>query len=82
MSIVKGFAGMRVSEGSLHFNPFTPDQWKSYAFNIRFREYLLRIKVNKMDVEIENHSDRPVTVYLYGIAHEIEPHKVEVLEQM
>lgn len=82
MSIVKGFAGMRVKEGNLHFNPFTPDQWKSFAFNIRFRAYLLRIKVNKMDVEIENHSDRPITVYLYGKPHEIEPHQVEVLEQI
>src|SRR5690606_14760903 len=28
MSIVKGFGGMRVRDGELHFDPFIPDQWK------------------------------------------------------
>src|SRR5690606_23701580 len=34
MSVVKGFGGMRVKDGVLHFSPFIPDQWKSYSFRL------------------------------------------------
>jgi len=34
MSIVEGFAGMRIRDGYLAFDPFLPDQWKGYSFKI------------------------------------------------
>lgn len=47
MVLVHGFAGMRNYNNKLHFNPYLPDKWDSYQFNIRFWNSKLKIKVNK-----------------------------------
>jgi maltose phosphorylase len=52
MSIVKGFAGMRVKDGELTFTPFLPEKWASFSFTIRFNGEVKRITVNKQGIEI------------------------------
>ena len=47
MSVVKGFGGMRVKDGKLHFNPFIPEKWKSYSFRIEFRNRVIKLNVTK-----------------------------------
>ena len=66
MSVVEGFAGMRVRDGQLQFTPFLPGKWQSFAFNIRFRGRVLKIKVSKQGVQIENGSVEDITVQVYG----------------
>lgn len=66
MSVVEGFAGMRVREGQLQFTPFLPGKWQSFAFNIRFRGRVLKIKVSQQGVNIENGSTEDITVLVYG----------------
>lgn len=66
MSVVKGFGGMRVKEGKLHFNPFIPDQWKSYSFRIEFRERVLKIKVSKEKTETILESGKPIEIIMNG----------------
>ncbi|SDF73890.1 glycoside hydrolase family 65 protein [Chitinophaga filiformis] len=66
MSVVEGFAGMRVRDGQLQFTPFLPGKWQSFAFNIRFRGRVLKIKVSKQGVQIENGSVKDITVLVYG----------------
>lgn len=51
LSVIKGFGGMRIKEGQLHFNPFIPDQWQSYSFRIEFRGHVIKIKVSKATIE-------------------------------
>jgi maltose phosphorylase len=57
MTVVEGFAGMRVRDGKLSFNPFLPGKWQSFSFNIGFRGALLNIKVSKEGVLVKNLSD-------------------------
>ena len=38
LSIVEGFAGMRVKNGALTFTPRLPKQWKRLSFKVIFRE--------------------------------------------
>lgn len=71
MSVVEGFAGMRVREGRLQFNPFLPARWRSFAFKVRFRNALLKISVSGTAVQIENQSTVTVTVHLYDKPYEI-----------
>jgi maltose phosphorylase len=47
MSLVKGFGGMRVKDGKLHFSPFIPEEWKSYSFRLEFRGRVIKVTVNK-----------------------------------
>ena len=62
MSIVYGFGGMRVKHDQLHFNPLIPEQWKSFAFNIRFRGSVISVHVDQEGVVIENRSDQEITL--------------------
>jgi maltose phosphorylase len=52
MSVIKGFGGMRVKDGKLCFNPFIPEQWKSYSFRLEFRGRVIKVKVNKDGAEV------------------------------
>jgi len=46
LCVVYGFAGMRVSQGALHFAPYLPDHWSHYQFTIRFRDQVLQVRVS------------------------------------
>lgn len=64
MSIVEGFAGLRVKNGCLTLIPAIPSAWKSYAFRIVFRNTLLNIKISKDKISIENGSDHEVELQI------------------
>ena len=66
MSVVKGFGGMRIRDGKLHFAPYLPDQWKSYSFRIEFRGRVLKVKVSNEKIEtVLEHGD-PLEVIMNG----------------
>lgn len=71
MALVKGFGGMRVRDGQLHFAPFLPKNWTSYSFKIRFRGYFLEVNVNKDGATISNHSEETLHVMLHGEARKV-----------
>jgi maltose phosphorylase len=67
MSLVKGFGGMRVRDGKLHFTPFIPDQWKSYSFRLEFRDRVIKVKVGaggKVDTVLEH--GEPLEIVMNG----------------
>ncbi|NOZ34011.1 MAG: glycoside hydrolase family 65 protein [Chlorobi bacterium] len=66
MTIVKGFAGMRVKNDKLSFEPFIPEQWKFYSFKIGFRGVLLKFEVLKSIVKIENQSNSNIELLIFG----------------
>lgn len=66
MSVVEGFAGMRAREGRLIFNPFIPERWKSFSFNVTFRGAVLSIKMSRESVELRNRSHLPLELIVSG----------------
>jgi maltose phosphorylase len=66
MSVVKGFGGMRVKEGKLHFHPFIPDQWNSYSFRLEFRGRVLKVKVSREGTETSLESGEPMKIIMSG----------------
>jgi len=77
MSVVEGFAGMRVKADELVFNPFLPQKWTSYSFNIHFRGISLNVKVDKMGIHLINRCCEEVTVSIYG-----SPYTIKANERM
>ncbi|MGZ3755623.1 MAG: glycoside hydrolase family 65 protein [Mucilaginibacter sp.] len=65
MAVVEGFGGMRVRDGKLSFNPFLPEKWQSFSFNVGFRGTLLNIRVSKTGVDIKKLSGNDNTVLVY-----------------
>jgi len=67
MSIVEGFAGMRVRNGQLHFNPHIPSEWDRYGFKINFRGSILKVRFSASGNAFELESGNPVTVVVNGM---------------
>jgi maltose phosphorylase len=72
MSIVEGFAGMRIRNNQLHLAPFLPKQWERYSFNIRFREHHLKVEVDQTGVKLENQAEKPLTLEVFNTTYTIE----------
>jgi len=71
MSIVEGFAGMRVREDKLSFNPFLPEQWNSFSFNIGFRGIQLKVKITKDEVTVVNPAKELMDINIFNQLHHI-----------
>lgn len=50
--IVYGFAGMKIKDDTLNFDPVIPDKWNSYTFRINFRSRNLRIQISRKEIKI------------------------------
>ena len=59
--IIFGFAGMRAKRG-LSFNPKIPEQWKAYAFKVRYRGRLIGVRVTAQKVTIELLTGKPLEI--------------------
>ncbi|WP_085506938.1 glycoside hydrolase family 65 protein [Thalassobacillus devorans] len=66
LSIVHGFAGMRVVKGELHFKPFIPKAWDNYTFKINFRGHLIKVSVDHQQVVITQEEGSDFSLYIHG----------------
>ena len=69
MSVVEGFAGMRIRNNHISFNPFLPEKWNQFSFSIRFRGAILNVKVEKETIHIQNTSDKEVDVLVQSTSN-------------
>ncbi len=72
MAFVMGFGGMRAQDGKLIFNPFLPNNWKSYAFRIDFREAHLSLEMKNETLTIINYSSNKIPLVVWGKELEIQ----------
>ena len=64
LTIVEGFAGMRVRNNSLHFTPHLPKKWKSLLFKINFRGNIYTIKFNQSVFQCSLNSNQDCFIYV------------------
>ncbi|MEN8247754.1 MAG: family 65 glycosyl hydrolase domain-containing protein [Bacteroidota bacterium] len=64
MSIVEGFAGLRVRNDKLILNPIIPESWKSYSFRIVFRNTLLKVSVKTEGTVISNDGQNAIEIVI------------------
>src|SRR5690606_14730136 len=66
MSVVEGFAGMRVRNDVLMFAPILPKKWESYSFMMNFRGVILQIEISKPVIKISNRSaEKDLTIRVF-----------------
>lgn len=70
MSVVEGFGGMRVRDGKLSFDPFLPEKWQSFSFNVGFRGTSIKVTVAKNKIKVESLSGPDMNLLIRG--HESE----------
>lgn len=71
MSIVEGFAGMRVRQDRLSFHPFLPEQWNAFSFKISFRGMQLKVKVSKDAVTVINPAKETLDIHIFNQLYNI-----------
>ncbi len=71
MSIVFGFAGMRVVNGELNFHPHLPKKWKSLQFKIQFKNRVLECSLNADGILIKLQKGEPLQIKIDDKIQEI-----------
>jgi len=71
LSIVQGFAGMRVRDGQLSFRPFCPDGWSGFSFTVGFRGSVLAVHVTAAEVVFTLRDGQPLGIEVHGMAHHV-----------
>lgn len=71
MAVVEGFAGKRVRDGLLSFEPRLPKKWKSYRFNVVYRDTVLSVDVRPKEVKLTGLSGPDLDVVVYGNRHRL-----------
>lgn len=66
LSVIKGFGGMRVKEGRLHFTPFVPKNWEGIGFKIKFRGAVIKIHLSANELIATNEGDKDMTIFVNG----------------
>ena len=64
LSVVEGFAGVRVSEKGLILNPILPKKWKSYSFNMLYNNQSVYIDVNEKGGSIINKGTKDIVIFV------------------
>lgn len=72
LSIIKGFAGQRVKDGILSFDPKLPRQWQDLGFKIMFRGVMLEISMTSTAFTIHNQSNQPIEVVVKGHNYQVQ----------
>ena len=62
MSIVEGFAGMRIVDDKLSFVPKIPKEWESYSFKINFRHRILTLSISKNELKVNLSGTNPMSI--------------------
>ena len=76
MSIVEGFAGMRVKNDMLSFEPRIPKQWDGYSFKVNFRNQILKVTVEKDQTQFEIQGNQVLQIMVNGKVVMISPNNL------
>lgn len=76
MSIVEGFGGMRVVDGTLSFEPKIPEQWESYSFKVNFRNQIIKVNACKTNTHFELEGQHDLDILVNGNTVTISPNNL------
>ncbi|GMX65661.1 glycosyl hydrolase family 65 protein [Paenibacillus elgii] len=66
MSIVYGFAGLRLKESGLSLAPAIPGQWDRYSFRLQYRGRKLVVDIDRQSIRLTLEEGEALTLKLYG----------------
>ena len=69
MTIVQGFAGMKIKDDKLSFSPKLPKEWQAYEFNLSFRDQIINVKVDQNGAQFGLVKGKKLTILVNGQEH-------------
>ncbi len=79
MSVVEGFAGLRIKNDQLNFAPTIPEKWSFYDFTIMFRGAKLKVRVEPKVIRLTNHSDIGLSVAINNSQKQVSPNSESII---
>ncbi|MFW6129190.1 MAG: glycoside hydrolase family 65 protein [Candidatus Aminicenantaceae bacterium] len=75
MTAIHGFAGMKVRQGLLCFDPWLPKKWQELNYSCYWRGNLLRVKTTHQNITfyIEDAKDKTITLNVQGKPIHLKP---------
>ncbi len=73
MSIVYGFAGLRLKESGLSLAPALPEEWQHYRFRLQYRSRTVEVDVNSERVALALVDGEPLDVLINGEKVHLKP---------
>lgn len=78
LALVKGFAGMRVFDDTIRFDPVIPEKWESYSFKVKFRGKSLHMEVGKEKITVRLLEGEKMDIYIGDEKHSISAEDMKV----
>lgn len=80
MSIVYGFAGLRIKEDGIYFAPSIPDEWEEYSFKIKYEDSQIKVDIDQEGSSFTIVSGSAKNIYVYDKLYKVENNLVVSLE--
>ena len=77
LMLVKGFAGMVLTDDGVSFRPSLPETWDAYTFKIRLQGCLLEVGLNQKKIRIHNMASSPTSLRVAAKGKEAQLHPGE-----
>lgn len=81
MTLTYGLAGMNTTDGTLHFDPYLPERWKSYSFKIVYHGCALKILIEKNKVTYSLQQGEKLTFSHRGNTFELKNQEMIIFEE-
>lgn len=70
LSIIYGFAGLRISDKGVSLRPWLPDVWEGISFKMQFRGRLVKLNIDS-NLTIELLEGEPIQLKIYDETHQL-----------
>lgn len=78
MAVVYGFAGLRMDEKNISFDPFVPEGWSGYEFVLRYHGRLIEVNVHGKEVKLTLLEGSELSVTVHGETKQVGAQKETV----
>lgn len=76
MTILHGFAGMKVRRNNLCFDPWLPKRWQELVYTCYWQGSLLRVSISHKSIAVQVLQGRAVNVTVQGKQHKVSSKKL------
>ncbi len=71
MGMVYGFAGLRIKETGIYFNPIIPEQWDNYEFKICYQNRMIKVHMSKERCIFELSQGEALIIDVWGNKYQL-----------
>lgn len=82
MGIVYGFAGLRIKEAGLFFNPVIPQKWEGYGFKVCYQSRVIEVQINRERSVFKLLEGEKIGFYISGCYYELQDEVIVVKDRV